>query len=145
MKKQEDQPKEIVEQLMKRDSFSRWLGIKVLDISLGSCTCSMTVKRDMVNGFGILHGGVIFALADSALAFASNSHGRLSLALKVSISFIKRVRIGEILIATANEEYLGQKTGLYRIYIINEKEEKVAIFDGTVYRTSRQSVDIDFD
>ena len=96
----------------------------------------------MLNGFGILHGGVVFAMADSVLAFASNSRGKLSLALKVSISFLRRVGVGEILIATANEEYLGDKTGLYRIYIVNEKQEKVAVFDGTVYRTNPKSGEI---
>lgn len=142
MKKHEDSPREIVNQLMNRDRFSQWLGIRVLDISLGSCTCSMTVRKDMLNGFGILHGGVVFAMADSVLAFASNSRGKLSLALKVSISFLRRVGVGEILMATANEEYLGDKTGLYRIYIVNEKQEKVAVFDGTVYRTNRKSGEI---
>jgi len=142
MKKHEDSPREIVNQLMNKDRFSQWLGIRVLDISLGSCTCSMTVRKDMLNGFGILHGGVVFAMADSVLAFASNSRGKLSLALKVSISFLRRVGVGEILMATANEEYLGDKTGLYRIYIVNEKQEKVAVFDGTVYRTNRKSGEI---
>jgi len=134
----DDQSQAIIQGLYKKDRFSKWLDINITEISAGQCTCSMVVREEMLNGFGILHGGVTFAMADSVLAFAANSYGRLSVALRGSISFVRQVRVGELLVAKAKEEYIGSRTGLYRIDINNEKGETVAFFDGTVYRTNQQ-------
>ena len=91
----------------------------------------------MVNGFGLAHGGIAFSLADSALAFASNAYGRLSVALDCSISFPVAVKVGDELTATANELSLTNRTATYLIEVTNQKNEKVAFFKGTVYRTSK--------
>src|SRR5262245_8301416 len=90
-------PRQVVDDMYRLDRFSQLLGIVIQSVSEGACTLEMPVNRDMVNGFGIVHGGVTFSLADSALAFASNSHGRLSVAIEASISFPVAVHVGDVL------------------------------------------------
>jgi acyl-CoA thioesterase len=133
-----DKSKKIVDKMMEHDAFSQWLGIKVLATEEGSCTLQMKVRAEMCNGFGIIHGGVTFSLADSALAFASNAHGRLSVALDCSISYPNAVNVGDVLTAVATQISLTNKIGLYTIPITNQKNEVVALFKGTVYRTSKE-------
>ena len=96
----------------------------------------------MLNGFHIIHGGVVFSASDSAFAFACNSHGRLALALDVSITFTKAAKLGEVLTVEAKEVHLGNKTSVYDIVTKNEKGEIVAIFKGTAYRTSKDILEI---
>lgn len=122
--------------MMENDSFSQWLGIEVLDISTGRCTLKMKVRKEMLNGFGIAHGGITYSLADSALAFASNSHGRKSVSVETGISHTVKVVEEDILIASAEEISLSEKIGIYNITVKNDKNILVAIFKGTVYRTS---------
>lgn len=121
--------------MMTDDAFSQWLGIKILDIKPGYVRLSMEVRPEMTNGFKVSHGGIAFSLADSALAFASNSHGRVALALENNISFIRKVSEGDKLLATAEELSLGNRIGVYNITIINQDEIQVAAFRGTVFRT----------
>ena len=128
---------QILEKMLENDAFSRWLGLVVDDITEGGCRLHYTVKPDMLNGFGIIHGGVLFSASDSAFAFACNSHGRLALALDVSITFTKAAKLGEVLTVEAKEVHLGNKTSVYDIVTKNEKGEIVAIFKGTAYRTSK--------
>ena len=130
--------KKVVDHMYDNDQFSQWLGIERVKVEQGHCILKMKVREEMVNGFGIAHGGVAFSFADSALAFASNAYGRLSVALDCSINFSVAVKIGDELIATANELSLTNKTGTYLIEITNQKNEKVAFFKGTVYRTSKE-------
>lgn len=119
------------------DQFSQWLGITVLDIKEGYSKIQMTVRTEMVNGFGIAHGGIAFSLADSAFAFACNNRNNLSVALDTSINFIKAVNAGDTLTAEAKEIHNGRSTGLYLITITNQKEEIVAHFKGTCFRTGK--------
>ncbi len=128
----------VVDKLMKQDAFSQWLGIKVLDIQAGKAVLQMKVRNDMLNGFDVCHGGVTFSLADSAFAFASNSHGRLSLAIEANISYSAKVYEGDILTASAEELTRNDKTASYNIIIHNEKNEIVGLFRGTVYRTKKE-------
>lgn len=123
--------------MFEKDAFSQWLGIEILEAEKGSCKLKMIVREEMCNGFGIIHGGVTFSLADSALAFASNAHGRLSVALECSISYPNPVNVGDTLIAEATEVSLSNKIGIYNIPITNQKSEVVGVFKGTVYRTSK--------
>ena len=117
------------------DWFSQWLGIEKLLIETGHCKLRMKVRKEMLNGFGSLHGGITFSLADSALAFAANAHGRLSVALEASISYPVKAVEGDILTAVAEEQNLTNKTGIYYITVTNQRNEKVGLFKGTVYRT----------
>ncbi len=135
-------PQQILEKMLENDAFSRWLGLVIDEITEGGCRLHYTVKPDMLNGFGIIHGGVVFAAADSAFAFACNSHGRLALALDVSITFTKSAKEGEVLSVEVREVYLGNKTSVYDILTKNERGEIVAVFKGTAYRTSKDILTI---
>ncbi len=125
---------------MQNDRFSSWLGIKVLAFSEGSCKLSMNIRDEMLNGFDIVHGGVTFAFADSALAVASNSYNKLSVALETSITFTAPVKCGDQLTAVANEISKTNKIGVYNILITNQNKVTVGVFKGTVYRTSKSLV-----
>ena len=120
-----DQAKEIVGHMMKNDAFSQWLGIAVISNAPGEAVLKMTVRDEMTNGFHIAHGGISYALADSALAFASIHH-------------LQAVRAGDELTAAATLLSETHKTGLYQIDITNSTGERVAWFKGTVYRTSKE-------
>lgn len=130
-------PEEVVAHMMKHDEFSRWLGIEVLDVQEGYSKIKMTVRPEMVNGFGIVHGGIPFSFADSAFAFACNNRNVLSVALDTSINFIKPVHVGDVLQAEAKEIHNGRSTGLYHITISNQHNHEVAIFKGTCFRTHK--------
>jgi|ERR1051325_11022172 acyl-CoA thioesterase len=132
-----DLANQIVDKMLKEDEFSRWLGIEKVLSEQGHCILKMKIRKEMVNGFGISHGGVAFSLADSALAFASNAYGRLSVALECSISFAVPVNIDDELTCEATELSITNRTATYHMVITNQKKEKVAFFKGTVYRTSK--------
>ena len=136
-----DLAKLVVEKMIKDDLFSNWLGITVLDVAPGSSRIEMTVRPEMINGFGIVHGGVAFSLADSAFAFACNNRNVLSVALDTSINFIKPVMVGDVLTAEAKEFHNGRSTGLYQVTITNQHAHIVAVFKGTCYRTNKKLLD----
>jgi acyl-CoA thioesterase len=131
---------QVVDHMMQHDLFSQWLGIKVLEIKDGYSKIKMVVRKEMVNGFGIVHGGIAFSLADSAFAFACNNRNILSVALDTSINFIKPVHVGDELVAEATELHNGKSTGLYHITISNQHNYEVAVFKGLCYRTDKQLV-----
>jgi acyl-CoA thioesterase len=133
-------PAEVVDHMMKHDLFSQWLGIEVIEIREGYSKIRMQVRQEMVNGFGIVHGGVPFSFADSAFAFACNNRNVLSVALDTSINFIKPVHVGDRLEAEAKEIHNGRSTGLYHIVIRNQNEHEVAIFKGTCFRTHKNLI-----
>lgn len=128
-------PDSIVNTMMANDYFSQWLGIQVLQIGKGSSILQMTIRKEMLNGFGIAHGGITYSLADSALAFASNSHGQKAVSVETSISHIQSLKEGDVIIAEAKEEHCSNKIAVYSI-TVTKNQEKVALFKGTVYRTS---------
>ncbi|MER3465006.1 MAG: phenylacetic acid degradation protein PaaD [Chitinophagaceae bacterium] len=130
-------PSSVVDHMMDHDAFSQWMGIEVLDIKEGYSKIKMTIRKEMVNGFGIVHGGITFSLADSAFALACNNRNNLSVALDVTITFTKAVAIGEELTAEAKEVHNGRSTGVYLITVINQKGEGVALFKGTCFRTGK--------
>ncbi len=128
----------IIDTMMNKDYFSQWLGISVLEKSEGACTLRMTVREEMLNGFGVAHGGITYSFADSALAFACNSHGIKSMSIETSISHTAPVRAGDILTANAKELSLKNKVAIYDIEVRNQSDEKVALFKGTVYRSGKE-------
>ena len=130
----------VVNHMMEHDLFSQWLGIEVLDIKEGYSKINMTVRKEMINGFGIVHGGIAFALSDSAFAFACNNRNVLSVALDTAINFIKPVHVGDILTAETKELHNGKSTGLYHITITNQLDHTVALFKGTCFRTNKTLV-----
>jgi acyl-CoA thioesterase len=137
----DDLAKKVVEKMMRDDLFSQWLGIEILEIKEGYSKLKMLVRQEMVNGFAVVHGGVAFSLADSAFAFACNNRNNLSVALDVTISFTKAVNTGDILTAEAKELHNGRSTGVYLIHVTNQKNEQVAFFKGTCFRTGKKLVE----
>ena len=126
----------VVAAMMARDAFSQWLGITLLSVGPHSAHVRMTVREDMVNGFGVCHGGVTFSLADSALAFASNAHGRVTVSIDNSITYPASVRPGEVLTALAEQESATKRLAFFRV-TVRRGDETVALFRGTVYRTEK--------
>jgi acyl-CoA thioesterase len=131
-------PEKVFRKMYDNDAFSQWLGIEVVEVKDGYCELKMTVRKEMLNGFQIAHGGIAYSLADSALAFASNSHGRKSLSVETSISHTVSVKEGDVLTAITEELSLSDKIGVYLITITNQDNQEVAYFKGTVYRTSKE-------
>lgn len=127
----------IVDRMYQHDLFSQWLGIRRIEEGPGHCTVEMTVREEMVNGFGIVHGGITYSLADTALAFASNAHGRKSVSIETSVNHIKPVRTGDTLRAIAEETSLSHKLGIYHIRVMRD-HELVAHFKGVVYRKEEE-------
>lgn len=127
----------IVDRMMERDKFSRWLGIEVVQVSPGRCLLTMTVTPEMCNGFGIAHGGISYSLSDSALAFAANAHGRVAVTANTSISHLEKVEPGDRLSAKAEEIHAGKRLARYRVEITKNEGLPVAAFEGTVYLTSK--------
>jgi acyl-CoA thioesterase len=128
---------QVVQHMMEHDLFSQWLGINMIEIKEGYSKITMTIRKEMINGLGIIHGGVAFSMADSAFAFACNNRNVLSVALDTSINFLKPVHIDDVLIAEAKELHNGKSTGLYHITITNQHNHVVAVFKGTCYRTNK--------
>tara|TARA_B100001146_G_C15961988_1_gene340222 strand:- start:211 stop:633 length:423 start_codon:yes stop_codon:yes gene_type:complete len=131
-------PEKVFRKMYDNDAFSQWLGIEVVEVKDGYCELKMTVRKEMLNGFQIAHGGIAYSIADSALAFASNSHGRKSLSVETSISHTVSVKEGDVLTAITEELSLSNKIGVYLITITNQDNQEVAYFKGTVYRTSKE-------
>ena len=125
----------VAARLLETDEFSKWLGIEVVEIKPGYSKVKMKIRSEMLNGFKICHGGIIFSIADSAFAFASNSHGRLAVAIETSIAFPASVKEGDELTAVAEEQSLRNSIAVYNVLVVNQSGEKIGIFRGTVYRT----------
>lgn len=121
--------------MMAADAFSRWLGIKILAVGPRQATVSMRVRDEMVNGFGVSHGGIVYSLADSALAFASNTHGRVTVSIENSITYPHPVMAGDELVAIAEEESASNRLGYFRVTVKRSDGTIVALFRGTVYKT----------
>ncbi|MGE5107223.1 MAG: hydroxyphenylacetyl-CoA thioesterase PaaI [Sphingobacteriales bacterium] len=133
--------KSVVTHMMENDSFSQWMGIEVLEIREGYSKIKMSIRNEMVNGFGIVHGGIPFSLADSAFAFACNNRNNLSVALDTSITFTKAIHPGDTLTAEAEEIHNGRSTGVYVITITNQTGQQVAMFKGTCFRTGKKLIE----
>ncbi|HRO08502.1 MAG TPA: hotdog fold thioesterase [Saprospiraceae bacterium] len=121
--------------MLENDAFSKWMEIEVVALSLGSCTLIARIRQEMLNGFGIAHGGIAYALADSALAFASNSHGLKAVSIETSISHTKPVHLNDTIQANAVEKNLTKHIGIYEVILTNQHGQTVALFKGTVYRS----------
>ena len=122
----------VVAEMMVKDAFSQWLGVVIVDIRPRRAVVRMTVREEMVNGFGVCHGGIAFSLADSALAFASNTHGRVTVSIENTITYPKVIAIGDTLTATAKEESSTSRLGFYKVTVRRSDDTIVALFKGTV-------------
>jgi len=129
--------------LYEQDRASQSLGMRITRIAPGEAELTMQVRPDMTNGHHICHGGLVFALADSAFAFACNSYGDSTVAAAASIDFLTAVREGDVLTATARELWRGGRSGLYEIVVTNQRGEPVALFRGRSQRVAGRLVPAD--
>ena len=127
----------VVARMLEHDEFSRWLGIEVTHVAPEAATVRMTVRPEMVNGFGVCHGGIAFSLADSALAFASNTHGRVTVSIENSIRYPAPIVPGDVLTAAAVQESATRRLAFFNVNVTKQDGGIVGLFRGTVYRTSR--------
>ena len=131
----------VVASMLAKDAFTRWLGAELVSVGAGHCTLRMRVRADMLNGFGVAHGGIAFSLADSAMAFACNSTGYVTVAVDNSVSYPAAIRLDDELIAVAEEESATRRLAFYRVTVRRPEDDVVALFRGTVYRTHQQHDD----
>jgi acyl-CoA thioesterase len=123
------------------DKASRALGITVAAIGPGHATLRMTVRDDMLNGHATCHGGLIFALADSAFAFACNACNRITVAQGAQITFIHPAKLGDVLIAKAFEQSRTRRTGVYDVEVATEDGQTIALFRGNAYEMKGKITD----
>jgi acyl-CoA thioesterase len=126
----------VVNAMMAKDAFSQMMGMEVVEIRPRASVVRLTVRPDMVNGFGVCHGGVAFSLADSAFAFACNTHGKITVSIENTITYPKKVLAGDVLVATAHEESASSRLSFYHIEV-RRGDELVNVFRGTAYRTEK--------
>jgi acyl-CoA thioesterase len=128
--------KDIPQKMYSDDAFSQWLGMEILSASNGFAVVELKVRDEMTNGFGIAHGGIAYSLADSALAFASNSLGSKAVSIETSISHTKPVKSGETLKASAKLKDKSNRLARFEVEVRNH-EDLVALFRGTVFITEK--------
>jgi acyl-CoA thioesterase len=126
--------------LFARDEASRHLGMQIEDVKPGSARLRMTVRRDMVNGHGMCHGGIVFALADSAFAVACNTYNAVTVAAAAAIDFLAPARVNDELTAQARELWRSKRSGIYEIVVSNQRGESIALFRGRSHCSGGQVV-----
>lgn len=131
-------PLMIAKHLLSHDPFSMWMGLDIIEAELGYCKVECAIRKEMVNGFGVTHGGIIFSLADTALAFSAATYGRIALAIDNSISFMKKSNPGQKLTASSRVVYLSNKTAVFDVNVRNENLELISKMKGTVYRSGKE-------
>lgn len=127
----------IVKTILERDQFSKWLGLELLEFRAGYVRLQGTIRPEMMNGIGSLHGGITFAMADSAFAFTCNMENNISVALEANISFTKAGYVGDVFTIESTEINSTRKIGVYEVKITNQHDELVALFKGTCYRIGK--------
>jgi acyl-CoA thioesterase len=126
--------------LFERDRASQALGMRITGVGPGWARVVMSVRADMVNGHAVCHGGIVFALADSAFAFACNSHNESTVAAAAAIDFLAAAREGDELTAEAHEIWRSRRNGIYEISVCNQRGERIALFRGRSWRLEGQVV-----
>lgn len=126
----------IPHKMLRQDTFSQWLGIKIIESEIGRVKLGMTIEKKMLNSMGFAHGGISYSLADSAFGFTSNTHGKYAVSIETSINHIESLKEGDELIAECVIEKVNTKLG-FNIVEVKRGEELVALFKGVVYRTQK--------
>lgn len=130
------QGENIPHKMLSLDPFSQWLGIEILECEIGKCRLGMTIREEMLNSMGKAHGGISYALADTAFGFAANTHGKFAVSIETSINHIEALEEGDYLIAESVIEKVKNKLG-FNIVEVKRDNELVALFKGIVYRTQK--------
>jgi len=131
------------DRMWNNDNASKYMGMQIDMIAPGKAIMSMTVRLEMVNGHGICHGGYIFSLADSAFAFACNTHGEVTVAQHGAIDFVRPAKSGDRLTATATEVSRGRRVGVYDVSVHRSDGKLVAVMRGNSYSTGVSSFEND--
>jgi acyl-CoA thioesterase len=122
--------------MLSQDAFSPWLGIEILECEIGRCKVAMTIRKEMLNSMNFAHGGISYALADTAFGFAANTHGKYAVSIETSINHIEALEEGDYLVAESVIEKVNHKLG-FNIVEVKRGKELVALFKGVVYRTQK--------
>ena len=130
------QGEKIPHKMLSLDPFSQWLGIEILECEIGRCRLGMTVKKQMLNSMGKAHGGISYALADTAFGFTANTHGKYAVSIETSINHIEALNEGDYLVAESVIEKVNNKLG-FNVVEVKRGDELVALFKGVVYRTQK--------
>jgi len=132
-----DYPARVFQQMMEKDYCSQWMGIQSVLLAAGHCKIKMTVKQEMLNGFGMLHGGMAFAFADSALAFAANSLGKQAVSIQAQMNYHKSAKEGDQLIAEAIQVGVSDTMATFdvMVYQKDNSDRPLYSFRGIVFRT----------
>jgi acyl-CoA thioesterase len=130
-------PTTIPGKMLSQDAFSSWLGVEILEISLGKCKVGLKIRREMLNSMQKAHGGITYALADTAFGFAANTHGNYAVSIETSINHIEALHENDYITAESIVEVTKNKLG-FHIVELKKGEQIVALFKGVVYRTSKE-------
>ena len=136
----EETARQCAEIMWPDDHAAQGLGIEVLDVGPGSARVTMTVRQDMVNVHGTCHGGFIFAVADTAFAYACNSYNELTVASGFAIDLLAPSHAGDVLTARASEVFQAGRSGVYDVEVRNQRDERIAVFRGRSHRMKDKPV-----
>lgn len=130
-------PEEIPHKMLSLDPYSQWLGIEILEVEKGRAKLGITIRKEMLNSMAKAHGGITYALADTAFGFAANTHGKFAVSIETSINHIEALNEGDYIVAESVIETVKNKLG-FNIVEVKRADELVALFKGVVYRTSKE-------
>ncbi|MBP9884596.1 MAG: hotdog fold thioesterase [Chitinophagales bacterium] len=130
--------RQVVDKMLEQDTYGKWLNPIIEKIAAGYCLMKMPVRPEFLNGVGTVHGGIVFGIADTAFAYASNSHNRIAVALDVTISYPNAGQVDDVFTIEAKEIYLGGRTAIYQVTVINQQQLLIGLFQGTVFRTHKK-------
>ena len=134
------EPQQVADAIAERDASARLLGIELIAVGAGTAQTRLVVRPDMDNGHGVCHGGIIFTLADAAMAYACNSRNETTMATAAAVDFVNPGQVGSTLTATATETVLRGRSGVYDVTVADDSGTVVAIFRGRVRRVGGQNV-----
>lgn len=127
----------IPKKMLSQDPYSTWLGIEILEVSLGKCKVGLTIRPEMLNSMQKAHGGITYALADTAFGFAANTYGKYAVSIETSINHIEALGVDDYITAESTVEVTKNRLGFHYVEV-KKGEEIVALFKGVVYRTSKE-------
>ncbi len=126
----------IPHKMLSQDAYSSWLGIEIISAEVGCVTVGMTIRKEMLNSMNKAHGGITYALADTAFGFTANTHGKYAVSIETSINHIEALEVGDYITATATVNLQKNKVG-FNVVEVKRGNELVALFKGVVYRTNK--------
>ena len=122
--------------MLSQDAYSSWLGIEIISCEIGRVKVGMTIRKEMLNSMNKAHGGISYALADTAFGFSANTHGSYAVSIETSINHIEALHLGDYITAEATLDVQKTKVG-FNIVEVKKGDELVALFKGVVYRTNK--------